>query len=74
MDGTAWRKASYSTGHGQCVEIAAWRVPARSNGHSACVEAGQGQHVIGVRDSKNPDGPVLKFTPAAWRMFLGSRR
>ncbi|MFD8622409.1 DUF397 domain-containing protein [Streptomyces hygroscopicus] len=24
---------------------------------------------VAVRDSKNPDGPVLRFTPAAWADF-----
>ncbi len=25
---------------------------------------------VGVRDSKDPDGPVLAFTPAEWQAFL----
>jgi Domain of unknown function (DUF397) len=25
-----------------------------------------------VKDSKNPHGPVLAFTPAEWRAFLAS--
>ena len=25
---------------------------------------------IGVRDSKNPDGAILRFTPAQWERFL----
>lgn len=25
---------------------------------------------VGVRHSKDPDGPVLQFTPAEWRAFL----
>jgi hypothetical protein len=24
-----------------------------------------------VRDSKDPEGPVLRFTPAEWAAFLG---
>jgi hypothetical protein len=36
-----------------------------------CVEAaalpGGGQ---AVRDSKNPDGPVLTFTPGEWNAFI----
>jgi hypothetical protein len=27
---------------------------------------------IAVRDSKNPDGPHLAFTPAEWRVFTTS--
>jgi hypothetical protein len=26
---------------------------------------------VGVRDSKDPGGPVLRFTPAEWAAFLG---
>lgn len=28
--------------------------------------------VVAVRDSKDPDGPALVFTPDAWRAFVGS--
>jgi Domain of unknown function (DUF397) len=49
-----------------------WRKASCSNGHSACVEVGQDRHVITVRDSKSPAGPVLQFAPAAWLAFLGS--
>ena len=44
-----------------------------SNGN--CVEvsslAGGG---IGVRDSKDQGGPVLRFTPDEWHAFLGGVR
>ena len=36
----------------------AWRSPATCPG------------VVGVRDSKDPTGPALIFTPAAWRVFI----
>lgn len=26
---------------------------------------------IGVRDSKDPGGPVLRFTPSEWAAFIG---
>lgn len=29
---------------------------------------------IGVRDSKDPAGPMLRFTPGEWQAFLGSAR
>ena len=41
-----------------------------SNGN--CVEVANlsgGQ--IGVRDSKNPEGPVLRFTHDEWHAFIG---
>ena len=41
-----------------------------SNGN--CVEvAGLEGGQIGVRDSKDVTGPVLRFTPGEWRAFLG---
>jgi hypothetical protein len=54
-----WRKSSYSNGTGgSCVEITAL------TGHFR--EAGQ---TVAVRDSKDPDGPVLTFTESAWCDF-----
>jgi hypothetical protein len=44
-----------------------------SNGN--CVEVAHlpGGHV-GVRDSKDPQGPVLRFTPEEWNAFIGGAR
>jgi hypothetical protein len=36
----------------------------------ACVEVGFAITEILLRDSKDPYGPVLRFTPAEWRAFL----
>jgi hypothetical protein len=47
-----WRKASYSAGNGECIEVASAR----------------GQ--VTVRDSKNPEGPVLRYSADAFRTFL----
>jgi hypothetical protein len=30
--------------------------------------------IVAVRDSKNPHGPRLTFTPAQWRAFLAGVR
>lgn len=35
-----------------------------------CVEVAWVDWLVAVRDSKNPDGPVLTFTPATWHGFL----
>ena len=29
---------------------------------------------VGVRNSKDPRGPILRFTPEEWRAFLGGAR
>jgi len=49
-----------------------WRKSTRSNGASGnCVEVADNlPEVIGVRDSKDPTGPALVFTPHAWRSFV----
>ena len=31
-------------------------------------------HAVGVRDSKNPTGPVLVLPAAGWRSFLAALR
>jgi len=51
---------------------ARWRTSTRSNSNGGnCVEvAGNLPGVVGVRDSKDRPGPVLAFTPDAWRAFV----
>jgi len=56
-----WRKSSYSGDGNSCVELAVSRPGSRD---------GAGP-VVGVRDTKaNGRGPVLEFSPNAWREFL----
>ncbi|SCG63763.1 DUF397 domain-containing protein [Micromonospora inositola] len=44
---------------------------ARSGNGGACVEVADNlPGVVAVRDSKDPAGPALTFTPAAWRTFV----
>ncbi|WP_067472184.1 DUF397 domain-containing protein [Nocardia amamiensis] len=49
---------------------AKWFKSSRSSGSKDCVEVAflKGGHV-GVRDSKNPTGPALVFTPGEWDAF-----
>lgn len=60
MDGRAvieqgkWTKSTFSNG----------------NGGNNCVEVTRSDSGdVAVRDSKNPRGPVLVFTPAEWQAF-----
>jgi hypothetical protein len=39
-----------------------------------CVEVAFVDDAIVVRDSKNPDGPALIFTPAEWDAFVGGAK
>jgi len=53
-----WRKSSYSGGNG-----------------GSCVEvAANLPGIIAVRDSKDPEGPALSFTPQQWRAFIAEAR
>ncbi|MGN2640090.1 DUF397 domain-containing protein [Nocardia takedensis] len=45
-----------------------------SDGGGDCVEVAVTREVVAVRDSKDRSGPVLRFTPAAWRAFLTAVR
>ena len=52
---------------------ARWR-KSRSSSETNCVEVTLVGGLIGVRDSKNPDGPVLAFTRSEWTAFLSGVR
>jgi len=54
LTNTSWRKSSYSSANGECVEVAAL------------------ERVVAVRDSKDPQGPALQFSPAAFADFIAS--
>ena len=44
-----------------------------SNGN--CVEvADLPGRTIGLRNSRDPEGPVLRFTPDEWQAFIGGAR
>ena len=52
-----------------------WTKSSLSFCNSNCVEvAGLAVGQIGVRNSKDPDGGVLRFTPTEWDAFLGGVR
>jgi hypothetical protein len=55
------------------LAIAKWRKSSHS-GNNGCVEVAQGDDKIAVRDSKDPSGPMLLFTPLEWRAFLAGVR
>jgi hypothetical protein len=61
LSGAAWRKSTYSGGNGgQCVEVAT------ITSHPDSPET-----IYAVRDSKDPEGPLLVFCPGQWRRFTG---
>ncbi|MEV6228549.1 DUF397 domain-containing protein [Saccharopolyspora shandongensis] len=55
------------------LENAAWRKSSYSQGNGGvCVEVAVQPAVVGVRDSKDPDGPVLVFDSGSFARFLGT--
>lgn len=72
-----WRKSSYSSANGQCVEAAAlgraeWRKSSYSGGNGDCVEVAELDRVVGIRDSKDREGPALVFDADQWTAFVNS--
>jgi Domain of unknown function (DUF397) len=56
LDAVIWRKSSYSGSYG-----------------GDCVEVvALRDQSLAVRDSKDPDGPMLTFTRAEWRTFISA--
>ncbi|WP_163511428.1 DUF397 domain-containing protein [Fodinicola acaciae] len=49
---------------------AQWRKSSRSGNSTDCVEVAARQRVVGIRDSKDPAGPVLAVASTAWSAFL----
>ena len=46
-----------------------WRKSTYSLSNGNCVEVGTGQRTVAVRDSTDPDGPVIDVSPRAWIEF-----
>ncbi|MET8687430.1 DUF397 domain-containing protein [Streptomyces sp. NPDC004732] len=74
-----WRKSSYSgSSGGECIECAplsgaTWRKSTYSgNTGGECIELAQAQcnGSVGMRDSKNPNGPTFTVTRTAFTHFV----
>jgi Domain of unknown function (DUF397) len=58
------------------IERADWRKSSHSGDNGGnCVEVARNlPGAVAVRDSKNPEGPKLVFTPDEWRAFAAGVR
>lgn len=56
LSSAVWRKSSHSGGNGGQCVEVATNLPG----------------MVAVRDSKDPDGPVLVFEAAAWTAFVAA--
>ncbi len=52
-----------------------WKKSSRSGSNGgSCVEVRRRDGAIQVRDSKDPDGPILRFTAKEWEAFVGGTK
>ncbi|MET9911865.1 DUF397 domain-containing protein [Streptomyces sp. NPDC006476] len=61
LHGVRWLRSSYSTGANNCVE-------------TALPHSGPAAGLLAVRDSKDPAGPALLFSPESWTDFTAAFR
>ncbi|WP_326636853.1 DUF397 domain-containing protein [Streptosporangium sp. NBC_01755] len=62
-----WQKSSLSGAGQNCVEVGLAEGTRATSEHATGAE-----HLLLIRDSKDPDGPVLTLTPSAWDAFVAN--
>jgi hypothetical protein len=51
-----------------------WRKAKRSMNNGNCAEVATTKGIVAVRDSKDPQGPVLRYPASSWGSFLAAAR
>jgi hypothetical protein len=69
FDCATWRKSSYSSHNGSCVEVA-WRKSSYSGHNGSCVEVAAIGSLVGVRDSKSTTTGNLALATGGWHKFV----
>ena len=64
-----------AVGGGSAVGVIEWRISSMCAGNGDCVAVGQlpGGDVL-VKDTKDPEGPQLRFDAREWRAFVAGIR
>jgi hypothetical protein len=62
-----WQKSSFS-GDAGCVEV--WKKSSFSGSGGTCIEVAEADDGWLMRDSKDPDGPRLRFNRAEVKAFV----
>lgn len=55
---------------GPSPEQGRWRASSHSASAGDCVEIAELGDMVGVRDSKDPNGPVIELTRSEWCAFV----
>lgn len=50
-----------------------WRTAAACGAHE-CVEVAPTDTGVAIRDSKDPDGAILRYSTAEWKIFLAGAK
>jgi len=62
-----WRKSTFSGNGADCVEVSVADARHAPTGHKSSAA----DRLFLLRDSKDPHGPILTFTPNEWLAFVG---
>jgi hypothetical protein len=54
------------------VDLLVYRKSSYSGQQNNCVEVAPVREGTAVRDSKDPGGPILRFSADSWRAFVGA--
>lgn len=76
MNATSTRTTGTQAGTTQDTTPAlAWFTSSHSSGNGQCVEAARlPEGGMAIRDTKNRQGTILRFTPDAWQAFTAGMR
>jgi hypothetical protein len=54
----------------ETIGVLSWRKASYSSGNGGdCIEVASAPRTVAVRDSKDPYGPALAFSPGRWQEF-----